>query len=113
METLQQKEQSTVEKYIFPDFLAKAMAKVDLRTQYEASMMSITLIMVGMVLSVIYAIIYFDFALWFKIVLIVNGLCGIVFMSSSLITTFQQYQNYIDTLKLQKILNGQTRTYIN
>lgn len=88
-------------KYIFPDFFAKWMSKVDQRTQFEASMMSMTLIMAGMVVSVIYFTIYMKFALWFKIVFIINGLAGIVFMTSYLITQYQQYSSFIQAAELQ------------
>src|SRR3972149_4798238 len=76
--------------YIFPDFLAKAMAKVDLRTQYEASMLSMTLISIGLVVSVVYFLLYFNFQTWYKVVLVVNGLAGILFMWSFIITTYNQ-----------------------
>lgn len=88
-------------KYIFPDFLAKGMAKVDQRTQYEASMMSMTLISVGMVVTVIYFILYFDLKVWYKVILIINGVAGVIFMSSYLITTFQQYTSYMEALDFQ------------
>ena len=90
-------------KYIFPNLLAKAMAKVDLRTQYEASMLSMTFIMVGLVVSVVYFIIYLDFALWYKIILGINGLAGVIFMSSYLITTYQQYKSYMEIIVFQNI----------
>lgn len=89
-------------KYIFPDFLAKAMAKVDLRTQYEASMLSSTLMMGGLILTITYLVIYFDLALWYKIVLVINGLSGLVFFMSSLTTIFQQYRSYMDATQFQR-----------
>ena len=92
--------------YIFPDVLGKAMSKLDLRVQLEASMMSMTLIVIGLILTTIYLIIYSQFVIWYKIVVIINCLAGIVFMSSSLVTTFQQYQNYMQIKQFQNDVKG-------
>lgn len=91
--------------YIFPDFLAKAMSKIDMRTQFEASMLSMTLMLIGMIITIIYFVIYFDFQTWYKIVLIFNGLAGFLFMSSYLTTTYQQYVSYMEITNFQKELN--------
>ena len=92
--------------YIFPNFLAKAMAKVDQRTQYEASMLSMTLICCGLILSVVYLLLYAKLALWYLVVLIINCLAGILFMSSYIITTFMQYKQLMKILEFQKELKG-------
>lgn len=78
------------------------MSKVDIRVQYEAGMMSMSLMMIGLILSIIYAIFYFDFPIWYDIVLIINGLAGFVFISSYLITTFQAYNSYMEIQEFQK-----------
>ena len=87
--------------YVFPDILAKAMSKVDQRTQFEASMMSMALMVIGLILTMVYIIIYGDFVLWFKIVMVINMLCGLLFMISNLITTFQSYQGYMEIKEYQ------------
>ncbi len=90
-------------KYIFPNFLAKIMAKVDLRTQYEASMMSMSLMMIGIFVSIIYMFFYINsLLLWYKIFLVINGVAGLLFMSSYLVTTFQSYQSYMESVKFQE-----------
>ena len=93
-------------KYIFPNFLAKAMAKVDMRTQYEAGMMSMSLILSGIVLSLVYMFIYVEVQWWYKIVLIINGLAGFVFISSFIVTTYQQYVSYMDAIEFQNKIYG-------
>ena len=100
-------------KYIFPDFVANVMAKMDVRTQFEASMMSMTFIMIGMVLSLVYAMIYMDLRMWFKVVLIINGVSGVVFMFSYLVTTFQQYQNYMAAKEMSMILTTEKEVNYN
>lgn len=82
------------------------MAKVDMRTQYEASMLSMTFIMGGIILSIIYLFVYVTLPLWYKIVLIVNLIAAFVFISSFLVTAYQQYKNLMDTLEFQKQMKG-------
>lgn len=91
--------------YIFGDVLGNALSKVDLRTQFEASMLSVTMMMVGLVLTIIYIVFYIDFQVWFKIVFVVNGLFGILFMLSNLVTTFQSYRSYMEAKKMQEELS--------
>ena len=95
-------------KYIFPSWLAKKMAKIDMRTQYEASMMSMALITVGFIASCIYLPFYTDFATWYKVFLILNLLAGMGFIGSYLVTTYQQYKSYMETIEFQKEMKGGT-----
>ena len=91
--------------YIFPDFLGEWMSNISQQVQYEASMLSMTLLMVGLILSGVYAVLYLPVPLWFKITTCINCLFGIVFMWSFIVTTYQQYLAYMDSVKLQEILN--------
>ena len=93
-------------KYIFPDFLAGIMSKIDLRTQYEASMLSMTLMSMGLVITIAYLLIYVHFPVWYKVVLVINGIAGLIFMWSYLVTTYQQYKNYMEAVNFQKELKG-------
>jgi hypothetical protein len=94
--------------YLFPGWLAKRMAKVDMRVQYEASMMSMALIFVGLIASAIYLPFYTSFATWYKVFLIINLLAGMGFMGSYLVTTYQQYRTYLETLEFQQNMKGGT-----
>lgn len=91
-------EEKVKNKYIFPDFLALAMSKVSMRTQLESSLMSEFLLMCGMILMGIYTIFYSQQGLFFKVGIALNLFFGFLFMSSYLVTTFQQYQNYLETM---------------
>ena len=93
-------------KYIFPNFLAKAMSKVDMRTQYEASMLSMAFILIGLAITIIYFVVYFSFPVWYKIVLVINGLAGFIFISSFLVTTYQQFKTYMIAFNFQKKSEG-------
>ena len=79
------------------------MSKVDLRTQFEAGLMSMSLMMIGLIVTGFYIVIYINFPLWYKIFLCINLLAGLVFFWSNLITQFQQYQNYMQVQDFKKI----------
>jgi len=83
-------------KFIFPNIMAKMMKKIDMRAQLEASMMSISLIMLGMTIMVIYLIIYGEMGWFYKSLIIFNLLCGFIFISSFLITTYHQYLSFME-----------------
>jgi hypothetical protein len=83
--------------YALPDIMAKAMKKVDMRTQYEASILSMFFIMIGLIAFTIYLIFLTDFGIIFKILTAFNTIFGIIFMLSYLATTYQQYISYMET----------------
>ena len=74
-------------RYIFPSKLAAKMKKVDMRTQLEASMMSMTLMLVGLCLIALHITIYGGQSWIFKGMLIFNMLCGVVLMGSGIVTS--------------------------
>lgn len=80
--------------YCFPNFLAKAMAKVDMRTQMEASMLSQFLLLIGLSIMVLYLIFSRQVSGFYKFMVIFNLLCGWLLISSYLVTTYQQYVSY-------------------
>lgn len=82
--------------YIFPNMMAKMMKNVTMQTQLEASMMSMFMIMVGMVLMTIYLIIYGDMGFVYKGLILFNLCCAFLFISSFLVTTYQQYISYME-----------------
>ena len=95
---VESKSEKTKNRYIFPNWLAKTMNNVSFRTQNEASLLSQFLLIIGMILMVIYIVIYGGQSIGYKILLVVNMLCGIVFMGSYIVTTYQQYKSYMDTM---------------
>ena len=85
------------EKYsfIFPNIVAKTMKNVPMRTQLESSMISMSLIMCSLTLMVFY-LLFFGEGTWpYRILLLVNLFAGFLFISSFLLTTFQQYQSHM------------------
>ena len=96
------KSQKTKGNYCFPDFLGKAMAKVSQRVQFESSLISIAFILIGIIVMAIVTIFGTDFSLFIKIMTGVNCLAAFLFLSSSLVTTFQQYQAYLSVMGLME-----------
>ena len=103
---LEIKDEKKKPTYIYGDILGTLMSKVDLRVQLEASMMSLSLMLIGLIVTGFYLVIYINFPLWYKIMLVINLLAGLVFFSSNLITQFQQYQNYMEVVEFNKTMKG-------
>jgi len=99
------KNKEKVHKYIFPNFLAVAMKNVDMKTQLESAMMSMFLLLMGMILMSVYTAIYLTYGLVFKSLLLFNLVAGFLFMTSYLVTTYQQYNSYMVAVEVQKIMD--------
>jgi hypothetical protein len=89
-------------RYIFPNFLAKMMSNVDPKTQYESAMLSSFLILLGILATSIMMVFFMDFSMVYKILIALNCIGGFLYISSSLITVYQQYANYMDIMEIQK-----------
>ena len=89
-----QKKPKEKHRYVFPNFLAKAMSKVSMRAQMESSMLSQFLLLIGLSIMVIYIIFSRDVGGFYKFMVIFNLLCGFLLISSYLVTTYQQYVSY-------------------
>lgn len=90
--------------YALPDVMAKIMKKVDMRTQYESSILSMFFILIGLLAFTVYIVFISDFEIWFKILTAFNSIFGIMFMLSYLITTYQQYVNHMETTETINLL---------
>ena len=95
--------------YCFPNFLGKIMAKVGQRVQFESSLLSMTFILIGIMVMTIVTIFGTDLSLFIKIMAGVNGIAAFLFLSSHLITTFQQYQAYLSIMGILKIEDYKTK----
>lgn len=82
-------------KFIFPNIMAKMMKKIDMRTQMESSLISMFLILFGMVLMVTYLVFFGTMGIIYKCLLVFNLFCAFIFISSFLVTTYQQYIEYM------------------
>jgi len=88
------------DSYVFPDVLSNIMKKVDMRTQYEASLLSISFILMGLIAMAIYTVTFMDVGGWAKFMITFNMFWGFIFLTSFLVTNYQQYVAYLQTAKL-------------
>jgi len=85
--------------FIFPDGAAKKMKTMSLDIQYEASVISSSLLMLGIILFLIYFI-FFTTSSWImKGLIIFNSLCGLGLMGGMVVTYFQQLVSYRESTK--------------
>jgi hypothetical protein len=90
--------------YIFPNIMASAMRKVNPRVQYEAALLSLTIILCSLVFIGIFTIIFTDYSLTTKIMTGINTVALFIFLSSNLVTTYQQYFQF---MSFSGILNNE------
>lgn len=95
-----QKKDKEKHTYCFPNIMAKAMKKIDDRTQMEASLLSMSLLLIGLIMVCVYIVAWGDFSWWFKGMTIFNTLCGFIFLSSYLVTVYQQYVSYMTSMEI-------------
>jgi len=94
--------------------MAEAMKKVDTRVQFEASLMSMLFILIGLIVMAVYMIFFTEFETFMKVMVGVNTVAGFIFLWSYLVTTYQQYLSYLEAsevmgevgLTLEEIKNG-------
>jgi len=97
--TIKNKEiKKTKGNYCFPNFLGDAMGKVGQRVQFESSLLSMAFILLGIIIMGFVTVLGTDFSLFIKIMTGANCLAAFLFLSSSLVTTFQQYQAYLSIM---------------
>lgn len=84
--------------YIFPKKVGKWMKNVDMRIQLEASILSLSLLLCGMTMYIIFAVFFSTMSGFQKFMLVFNLVCGLVMLGTYLITNFQQYQSYMDAM---------------
>ena len=88
--------------YVFPDLMAKMMKKIDMRTQMESSLLSMFMIMVGMILMATYLFFFTEGSAYYKGLILFNLGCAFLFISSFLVTTYQQYVSYMDLMGIDQ-----------
>lgn len=91
--------QGEPDAFIFPDKTAKKLKKMDLGIQYEASVISSALLMLGIVLFLIYFIFFTSSSWVMKGLIIFNSICGLGLMGGMLVTYYQQLVAYRESTK--------------
>ena len=85
--------------YIFPNIMAKVMSKISQRTQYESSMLSMTFILCGLMFGAVYTVFFTQASTIVKVMVGSNAIAAFIFLSSSLVTQYQQYRSYMDAIE--------------
>lgn len=81
--------------YVLPNILASALNGISVRTQFEASILSICFIVLGLLFTAIYVPFFMDVSMIIKVMTFVNSAAGFVFLTSMLATQYQQYRSYL------------------
>jgi uncharacterized membrane protein len=102
----------TDDDFIFPTKVANTMKAIDISTQYEASILSMFCLIIGMLLFLIYVIFIAPYNLILKIFIAFNSVCGIVLMASMLVTNYQQLMAHKESTKMLGDLANQFGTEI-
>lgn len=96
--------------YIFPNFVAGMMSKTSQKVQYESSMMGTFLLLISVFMTGVYYI-GFTASNWIvKGFIIFNAIAGFLLLSSMLVTTYQQYQQYMGAVALERLINGRVES---
>lgn len=98
--------------FIFPTKVANTMKTIDMAVQYEASILSLFCLMIGMLLFVIYVVFLAPYNLITKIFIAFNTVCGLGLMGSMLVTNYQQFVAYKESVKMLGDLANQFGTEV-
>ena len=87
-------------RYVFPKKMAAMMAKVDMRTQMEAGMMSQFLLLIGLSTMMLFMILFQPGSWWYKGLILFNMAAGWILIGSYLVTTYQSYIAYMEAMEI-------------
>lgn len=102
----------TDDDFIFPTRVANTMKVIDIATQYEASILSIFCLMIGILLFVIYVVFIAEYNWIMKLFISFNSICGLVLIGSMLVTNYQQLMAHKESTKMLGELANQFGTEI-
>ena len=86
--------------YCIPSPMASLMKRIDDRTQMEASLLSMSFLLIGLLIFAVYFVGFTNANLIAKVMTGFNTLCGFIFLFSYLVTTFNQYQALMETQEI-------------
>lgn len=102
----------TDDDFIFPSKVANTMKAIDIATQYEASILSLFCLIVGMLLFIIYIIFITPYNWIMKAFISFNTFFGILLMGSMLVTNYQQFMAHKESTKMLGEFSNQFGTEI-
>lgn len=102
----------TDDNFIFSEKTAEIMKAIDISTQYEASILSLFCLIMGMLLFIIYVVFIAPYTWVMKIFISFNTICGIVLMGSMLVTNYQQFVSHKESRAMLDSFSNQFGTEI-
>ena len=84
----------------------KGLKKFSPKEQMEMSIFTLIGMIVLLAITTVYLAFFQDFTTFFRILIVINGLFGIGFLFSMLITTYQQYAMLSTVDNAQEMLEG-------
>lgn len=100
------------DNFIFSPKTAEVMKAIDISTQYEASILALFCLLVGMVLFLIYVLFIAPYTLFIRLFICFNTVCGIILMGSMLITNYQQFVAHNESKTMLETFSNQFGTEI-
>lgn len=97
-------------KPLWKNNLGKSLLKFSLKEQFEISLISLLGLILALLITSIYLIFFSDMSMFMKVMLAINGIFGISFLTSFLATTYQQYINFIS---VTQAMGDVTSMFIN
>jgi hypothetical protein len=88
--------------------LGKVLVKFSIKEQLEMSMIATIGMFVLTTISLVYMAFFVTMSMWFKVLLVINGLFGLLFIFSMVASTYAQYKAYLGAMEAQDILKGLT-----
>lgn len=98
--------------FIFPTKVANTMKVIDIATQYEASILSIFSLIIGIILFGIYVVFFAPYNLITKIFVVFNSVCAVLLMGSMLVTNYQQLVSHKESTRMLGELANQFGTEV-
>jgi len=85
--------------------LTKALEKVDTKTQMEATMISLGVFLVGIIVGGFYIAFFVNMPVFPRVLAIINAIAGVVLISSFFTTSFQQYKSFLSAQEFAFSIN--------
>jgi len=94
------------EDFIFSPEAAKRLREINIGIQYESSIIATFFLIIGLLLFAIYTIFFTQYDTIVKVFITFNTFFAMILMSSMLITSYQQFISYRESVKMIQQFTG-------
>jgi hypothetical protein len=91
-----------IHTFIFPQFIADWLGSVSFHKAIFFEMMAACLLFVGLLASELFILIFLDWVLMFKALILFNLIAGTLFMVNSISMLYKQYEGEREMAEFQK-----------